>query len=163
MVNKVLPVICAAKCVTERERLLGNPMLFSKVRGLLSLGKKWNIQTNKEHVGFEVLTAVVIKSSVFWDMTQCSPLKVDRRFRGTCPLHRQCWRVSQREISVKQATIFASLTLQPWRWRWQFTPKRRLTFNGLHGVISQKVELFKQRTRHILKTITLYWVVKFLR
>jgi hypothetical protein len=29
-----------------------------------------------EHVGFEVLTAVVMKSFVFWDKTPCSPLKV---------------------------------------------------------------------------------------
>jgi hypothetical protein len=30
-------------------------------------------------VGFEVLTGVVMKSSVFWDITPCSPLKVSRR------------------------------------------------------------------------------------
>jgi hypothetical protein len=29
-------------------------------------------------VGFEVLTAVVMKSTIFWDITQCSPLKVNR-------------------------------------------------------------------------------------
>jgi hypothetical protein len=28
------------------------------------------------YVGFEVLTAVVMKSTVFWDMTPCSPLKL---------------------------------------------------------------------------------------
>jgi hypothetical protein len=35
------------------------------------------------HVGFEVLTAVVMKSAIFWDKTPCSPLKVNRCFRGT--------------------------------------------------------------------------------
>jgi hypothetical protein len=31
-----------------------------------------------EYVGFEVLTAVVMKNSIFWDITPCSePLKVD--------------------------------------------------------------------------------------
>jgi hypothetical protein len=34
------------------------------------------------HVGFEVLTSVITESSVFWDMTPCSPLKVNRRFGG---------------------------------------------------------------------------------
>jgi hypothetical protein len=29
------------------------------------------------YVGFKVLTAVVMKSSVFWDITSCSPVKVD--------------------------------------------------------------------------------------
>jgi hypothetical protein len=27
------------------------------------------------------------KSSIFWDITLCSPLKVNQRFRGTCHLH----------------------------------------------------------------------------
>jgi hypothetical protein len=31
----------------------------------------------------EVLTAVVMKSSLFWDITPCSPLKVNRHFRRT--------------------------------------------------------------------------------
>jgi hypothetical protein len=48
-----------------------------------------------KHVGFEVLTVVVMKSSVFWDITTCSPLKVNQRFGETCCLHLQGWRVSQ--------------------------------------------------------------------
>jgi hypothetical protein len=31
-------------------------------------------------VGFEVLTAVVMKSTIFWDIKPCSPLSVNRRF-----------------------------------------------------------------------------------
>jgi hypothetical protein len=30
---------------------------------------------------------VVVKSSIFWDITPCSRLKVNRRFGGTCRLH----------------------------------------------------------------------------
>jgi hypothetical protein len=37
------------------------------------------------YVGFEVLTAVVMKNTIFWDITPCSPLKVNRRFGGTLP------------------------------------------------------------------------------
>jgi hypothetical protein len=33
-------------------------------------------------VGLDVLTAVVLKSTIFWDITPCSPLKVNRRFGG---------------------------------------------------------------------------------
>jgi hypothetical protein len=33
-------------------------------------------------VGFEVFTAVVMKSIIFWDMTLCSPLSCTRRFGG---------------------------------------------------------------------------------
>jgi hypothetical protein len=44
--------------------------------------------TNKlSFVGFEVLTAVVMKSTIFWDMTSCRPLKVNWRFGGTYRLH----------------------------------------------------------------------------
>jgi hypothetical protein len=72
-------------------------------------------------VGFEVLTAVVVKSCIFWDVTPCSPLKLNRRFGGTCRLHLQGRRISQarnqREAGGK--------------------------LNGLHAVTSQKVELFK--------------------
>jgi hypothetical protein len=34
------------------------------------------------------------------------------------------------------------LIFRPWRWRRYDLPKRRLTFNGLHGFISQKIALF---------------------
>jgi hypothetical protein len=30
------------------------------------------------YVGFEVLTAVVMESTIFWDMTPCSPLSANR-------------------------------------------------------------------------------------
>jgi hypothetical protein len=38
--------------------------------------KKYNIRTLKQCVGFEVLTAVIMKSYVFWDITPRSQLKV---------------------------------------------------------------------------------------
>jgi hypothetical protein len=38
--------------------------------------------------------------------------------------------------------FLARLILRPRRWRRYVPPKRRLTFNGLHGVISQKIVLF---------------------
>jgi hypothetical protein len=33
------------------------------------------------YAGFEVVTAVVVKSSIFWDIMHCSRLKFNRRFR----------------------------------------------------------------------------------
>jgi hypothetical protein len=39
--------------------------------------------------------------------------------------------------------FLARLILQPWGWRRHIPPKRRLTSNGLHGVIYQKREPFK--------------------
>jgi hypothetical protein len=33
-------------------------------------------------LGFEILTAVVMRSSIFWDIMPCCPLKANRRFGG---------------------------------------------------------------------------------
>jgi hypothetical protein len=51
--------------------------------------------SNMRPVGLEVLTAEVRKSSVFLDITTCSPMKVSWRFGGTHPLHLQGRRISQ--------------------------------------------------------------------
>jgi hypothetical protein len=45
------------------------------------------IHTKENIVGFEVFTAVVMKSIFFWDMTPCSPLSFNRRFGGIYRLH----------------------------------------------------------------------------
>jgi hypothetical protein len=44
--------------------------------------------------------------------------------------------------------FLAWLILWPWRWTRYVPPKRWLTFSGLHGVISQKIELFNDSTVH---------------
>jgi hypothetical protein len=46
-------------------------------------------------VGSEALTAVVMKSTIFQDITPCSPLEVNRRFGEIYRLHLQVWRISQ--------------------------------------------------------------------
>jgi hypothetical protein len=43
-------------------------MVHDEVRG-------YAYKTISIFVGFEVLTAVVMKSTIFWDITPCSPLK----------------------------------------------------------------------------------------
>jgi hypothetical protein len=47
------------------------------------------IQLGETYVGTEVLTPVVMKSTILWDITPCSPLEVNRRFGGTYRLHLQ--------------------------------------------------------------------------
>jgi hypothetical protein len=46
-------------------------------------------------LGFEVLTAVSMKSTIFWDITPRSPLNVNRRFGATYRLHLQGRRISR--------------------------------------------------------------------
>jgi hypothetical protein len=45
-------------------------------------------------LGSEVSTAVVM-NLILWDITPCSPLKVNRRFGETSHLHRQVRSISQ--------------------------------------------------------------------
>jgi hypothetical protein len=46
----------------------------------------------ENYVWFEVLTTTVMKSFIFCDITSRSPLKVNRRFGGTCRLNLQVQR-----------------------------------------------------------------------
>jgi hypothetical protein len=68
--------------------------------------KLFSFDRNRVLVGYEVLTAVVIKNYIFWDITPCSLLKVNRCFGGTCRLHLQRRKISQprnqHEASSKQ-------------------------------------------------------------
>jgi hypothetical protein len=52
-------------------------------------------------VGIEVLTAVVMKCSIFWDITLCSQLKVNRRFGEICHFHVQGQKVGQARNQLK--------------------------------------------------------------
>jgi hypothetical protein len=46
-------------------------------------------------VGSEVLTAMAMMNSVFWDRALCSPLKISLYFRRICSLHLQGRRINQ--------------------------------------------------------------------
>jgi hypothetical protein len=79
---------------------------------------------------------MVMKSSIFWDMTPCSPLKVK-----LCSVPASRW-------------FLTWFILRPWRWKRHVLPKRRFTFKGLHCVISHKIEeLFKIAIPEILLNI----------
>jgi hypothetical protein len=81
---------------------------------------------------------------IFWDITPCSPLKVSRRFGGKCYLHFQVWKTDQARNNKSFACYLLTwLVLHPWKRRWLVPPKRRLTFNGLSGAVSQLTEIFK--------------------
>jgi hypothetical protein len=57
-------------------------------------------------------------------------IKVCWRFGGTCLLPAWRW-------------FLAWLIIWLWRWRRHISPKRRLSFNGIHSVISKKIEVYK--------------------
>jgi hypothetical protein len=74
------------------------------------------------------------------DVKKRKILSLSLRFGGTMRLRLHGRRIS-RVTPPASCWSLAWLSLRPWMW-WHVTPRRRLTFNGLHGVISQKIELF---------------------
>jgi hypothetical protein len=45
--------------------------------------------------GYEVLTAVIMDSTIFWDITPFSSMNVNRSFGGTCRLHLEGRKINQ--------------------------------------------------------------------
>jgi hypothetical protein len=52
-------------------------------------------------VGLEILTAVVMNSSISWDVTPCSSLKVNRCFGEIFHLHLHGPRISQAKNQIE--------------------------------------------------------------
>jgi hypothetical protein len=108
----------------------------------------FRVEDEDYYVGFEVLTAVIMKSTIFWDITLCSPLSVNRRFGGNilrssaCHLL-SCWFLAR--------LIFSSLKMKA-----ICSPETSVD-NGLHGFISQKTVLFMKVT--VFEDVLLYSLV----
>jgi hypothetical protein len=101
---------------------------------------------------------------MLWDITMFSPLRVNRRFRGTRHLHVTCHLLYANFLlgsffALKMKVTCSSETLvdfhesrcfhtclflglfDPEIWR-DVSPKRRSNFNGQHDVISQRILLY---------------------
>jgi hypothetical protein len=69
---------------------------------------------------------------------------------STCKLHMYHCRLGCNQSKLIASYWFlTSLILRPWRQRRHFPPKRRLTFNWVHGLKSQKIGLLKTNVRFI--------------
>jgi hypothetical protein len=76
-------------------------------------------------VGFEVLTAVIMKASIFWDTAPFSKFKVNWLFGGISRLCLQDWKVikARNQQAVCIIWFLAGFILQFWIWRWLFVWK----------------------------------------
>jgi hypothetical protein len=108
-------------------RTRGRPMYIPR-------SKYTNCLNKKVYVGFEVFTAMVIKSIIFWDMTPCTLL-------ATCLLAGSCWNYF---FDPEDGGYVP--------------PKCRLQLR-LHGVISQKMILFKKVCISPIRRISQRFVV----
>jgi hypothetical protein len=106
--NIIYPLILILNVIVSNKR---HCKLYSDIYilNLLTLVALYKYYTEMQEAWFQVLTAVVVKNSVFWDITPCSLLKVSRRFGRTYGFHLQNWRVSQarnrHEADSKQMLI----------------------------------------------------------
>jgi hypothetical protein len=107
----------------------------------------FNPQTNP-YMLYELLTDVVIRSTLFWDIISCTQLKANRRFGGTFCLHLEGWSLkcvsNRQEISAKCGRSwqgYRHLALRPWRIQY-VVPKSRLTSSRLHCATSHNTVVF---------------------
>jgi hypothetical protein len=103
---------------------------------------------------WRVLSSGIYHCVIYWKSTDVSEEHVTSMFRVK--------ELAKKRTSMKQACLLpashwflasllhvfcwflACLVPQPWRWRRPVPPKHQLTFNRLHSIISQKIELFTQ-------------------
>jgi hypothetical protein len=86
----------------------GGMLQLSRLQSILIC----TVQTNF-YVGFEVLTAMVMKSSLLHDITPYGPFTVNRHFGGTCHLHLQGRGISQAISTCFHAGFFLGLFVGP--------------------------------------------------
>jgi hypothetical protein len=98
----------------------------------------------------------LIRSSIFWDITLCNPLKVKRRFGGTCRLHLQGRRISQalhqRDAGGKQrcydttemeATCSSETVVDFQRTTWCYIPEDRNLHNHRSENLKSYIESYQ--------------------
>jgi hypothetical protein len=137
-------------------------VLFRKGMGELKKQRRLFFIVRPTNVGFEFFTAVVMKSIIFWNMTSCSPLSLNRRFGGTYRLHIQggrnrfskpaChllarWFVEPISSTLKMDTICSSETSV----ETQRTTRRHIPEDyTLHNHRCENLKSYNQRRRSIL-------------
>jgi hypothetical protein len=84
------------------------------------------------------LSEHILKNSVSWNTTPCDRVEVNRRFWRTYYLHLQSWRASPARSKKAELCLIST---------------------RLHGVISQKTELFITTGCENLKTYTLTYML----
>jgi hypothetical protein len=112
------------------------------------------LHTEKYSLGFEVLRAVLINSSIFWDIKPCSLLKVYWRFGGTHNLYLHSRRVNQARNQHEESTK----QFEPRKWMQNVPLKYWLTCKGLYGIIFQKREFFRNIVTYI-DCLALPWCI----
>jgi hypothetical protein len=93
-------------------------------------------------VGIWVICNMVLRVT-FWDnLLRCKLTDVSQEYIFSIFRVKIWAKQENRAVSYLLHADFLLSSFRPLRWRWHFPPKRRLTFGGLHDVISNKIALF---------------------
>jgi hypothetical protein len=129
---------------------------------------EWHIGT-QFYIGFEVLTALIMKSPIFWDIMPCSLLKIHPYVARTCHLDLQARRISygrnQHEAGSSAGCRFLTwLILQLWNWRQHVPLKYHLTFRAWRSDVSKTIDCFSILWFNLSDWLLwLYWIPVILR
>jgi hypothetical protein len=84
------------------------------------ISMKWEPQTRKFDVGFEVLTAVTVKSTVFWFVTPCSSwVSQARNWKMVEPMHSSEMYMSfyqTTDVTTKKIVLLQEVQLLTFSW-----------------------------------------------
>jgi hypothetical protein len=94
---------------------------------------------NISHTSFKVLTAVVTKISIFWDIMPCIPLKVNRRFGRSC-LHFPSRIISQARNQRETGSNLGSACLRDAGSNATRSSETSVDFQRTTRLVSQKTE-----------------------
>lgn len=101
---------------------------------------EWHVSI-ESLLGFYILTAVIMKNTIFWDIMTCSQLKVNRSLGGTNGkvdiFRRKFWGSSSVSWRPHTSVSFSSYTstnkLKAWLWVHHYIRSSRLLHGGLRG------------------------------
>jgi hypothetical protein len=86
---------------------------------------------------FQILTAVTMKFTVFWDVTPCILVAVYQLFGGKCGLYLQGTRHGEQQKTFSMLDVFLS-----WRRTRYAPPIHQKISTRLHGIISEYTLMF---------------------
>jgi hypothetical protein len=76
------------------------------------------------YVGLEIPITVVMENSIFWNIIPCSPLKVKRRFGGTCLLNlHECFLFGLFIVPTDGSDVFPETSVDLKRAARSYTPE----------------------------------------
>jgi hypothetical protein len=107
------------------------------------------------HVSGDFGKIIYFKSSLIWDIRPCSPLKVNRRFGGTCRLHRKGQRIPCLLSASRRSLAFLTS-----RWKGHVPLKRRLTFHWLQGNLKFYNNLFIRNLFYCTVFFHIYFIIR---